>query len=232
MEKIQGMTADELAAHMPLDEYIPISVAAKILGGGGARIKSLMDLVMTGGLFSWSHSSPHSAPSRMSYPGIGLEFDLPNLMADTDPETVLVSSKDVVWRWCVEVEELRQDIDSEWLPPKELVKARFQELCERAYRLKTGVVPADKPASDTVRVLKKDAHPEWTGQRLAARKVELQGNRAPIKTLATESGLHDREIRRRIAAFEKEKSNPIAASTVTNAFGASASKKSVRRTSA
>jgi hypothetical protein len=98
MENTQGMAADELAAQMPLDEYIPISEAAKILGGGAVRVKSLMELVMTGGLFSWSHSSPHCAPARINYHKIGLEFDLPNLTPDTDPSTVMIPSKEVLWR--------------------------------------------------------------------------------------------------------------------------------------
>ena len=93
MENTQGMTADELAAQMPLEEYIPISEAAKILGGGVVRVKSLMELVMTGGLFSWSHSCPHHAPSRQIYHKINLEIELPNLTPETDPSTVLVHPK-------------------------------------------------------------------------------------------------------------------------------------------
>lgn len=146
MEKTQGMAADELAAQMPLDEYIPISEAAKILGGGAGRVKALMDLVMTGGLFSWSHSCPHLGPSRVSHHKIDLEFDLPNLTPETDPGTVLIPSKEVLWGWCVEVEELLQDVDDEGLPPKERVKARLQALKARAFQLKTGMAP-DIPAA-------------------------------------------------------------------------------------
>ena len=41
-----GMTMDELAALLPLEQRIPITDAAKMLGGGATRIKALMDSVM------------------------------------------------------------------------------------------------------------------------------------------------------------------------------------------
>ncbi len=141
MENTQGMTADELAAQMPLEEYIPISEAAKILGGGVVRVKSLMELVMTGGLFSWSHSCPHHAPSRQIYHKINLEIELPNLTPETDPSTVLVASKDVLWRWCAEIEGLLQEVDDEHLPLRERVSTRLRSLQDRAYQLKTGTRP-------------------------------------------------------------------------------------------
>ena len=138
MENTQGMTADELAAQMPLEEYIPISEAAKILGGGVVRVKSLMELVMTGGLFSWSHSCPHHAPSRQIYHKINLEIELPNLTPETDPSTVLVESKEILWRWSLEVEELLLAVDGDGRAPRDRVTARLQALQSRAYELKTG----------------------------------------------------------------------------------------------
>lgn len=117
MEK--GMGIDELAATMPLEGWITITDAAKILGGGATRIKALMDLVMTGGLFSWSHSCPHMAPTEFTYHKIGLTGELPPLAPDTDPGTVLIESKEILWRWCLEVEMLLRAVDDEELPPKD-----------------------------------------------------------------------------------------------------------------
>ena len=140
MEK--GMGIDELAATMPLEQSIAITDAAKILGGGATRIKALMDLVMTGGLFSWSHSCPHMAPTEFTYHEIGLTGELPPLKPDTDPSTVLIQLKEILWRWCLEVEELLLAVDGDELPPKERVTARLQALQSRAYELKTGTGPA------------------------------------------------------------------------------------------
>lgn len=77
-----------------------------------------------------------------------------------------------------------------------------------------GVKQADEPCQTAGRVLKKDMHPEWTGQRLAERQAALQGTKAPMKKLAAESGLGDREIRRRITKWSGEKTNPLAAARV------------------
>ena len=140
MEK--GMGIDELAATMPLEGWITITDAAKILGGGATRIKALMDLVMTGGLFSWSHSCPHMAPTEFTFFKIGLTGELPPLAPDTDPSTVLIESKEILWRWCLEVEMLLRAVDDDKLPPKERVTARLQALQSRAYELKTGTGPA------------------------------------------------------------------------------------------
>ena len=140
MEK--GMGIDELAATMPLEGWITITDAAKILGGGATRIKALMDLVMTGGLFSWSHSCPHMAPTEFTFFKIGLTGELPPLAPDTDPSTVLIPSKEIIWSWCLEVEELLRAVDDDKLPPKERVTARLQALQSRAYELKTGTGPA------------------------------------------------------------------------------------------
>ena len=167
MENTQGMAADELAAEMPLDEYIPISEAAKILGGGAVRVKSLMDLVMTGGLFSWSHSCPDLGPTRKTIHKINLEFDLPNLTPETDPSTVMIPSKEVLWRWCKEVEELLQDVDDEGIPPRGRVKARLQALQARAYHLKTGVAP-DSQAAPAGRWPWGEHHTEALGHLTAA----------------------------------------------------------------
>lgn len=42
------------------------------------------------------------------YHKINLEIELPNLTPETDPSMVLVASKDVLWRWCAEIEGLLQ----------------------------------------------------------------------------------------------------------------------------
>ena len=46
---------------------------------------------------------------------------------------------------------------------------------------------------------------DWTGEQLAAQRAVFvaEGHRDPIKRLSEETGLKDREIRRRIAAHEK-----------------------------
>lgn len=93
----------------------------------------------------------------------------------------------------------------------------------------TAVIAADEPVASAARVLKKDAHPEWTGQKLAARRDELKGKRAFMMELASETGVGEREIRRRIGAWESEKRNPLTASGFGNAFGASSAKKSAKR---
>ena len=138
MEK--GIGIDELAAMAPLRVHITITDAAKILGGGATRIKALMDLVMTGGLFSWSHSCPHKAPTAFNHREIGLSVELPVLTPDTDPSTVLIPSKAVFSRWAREAVWL-ESLDGE-PPPDRLVTARLQRLRDRVIELKTGTGPA------------------------------------------------------------------------------------------
>lgn len=137
MEK--GIGIDELAAMAPLRVHITITDAAKILGGGATRIKALMDLVMTGGLFSWSHSCPHKAPTAFNHREIGLSVELPVLTPDTDPSTVLVPSTAVISRWAREAVWL-ESLDGE-PPPDRLVTARLQRLRDRVIELKTGTGP-------------------------------------------------------------------------------------------
>lgn len=129
---------DELAALLPLEQSIPITDAAKMLGGGATRIKALMDSVMTGGLFSWTHSSPHRPPAVLTYHKTGVTKELPHLTPDTDPSTVLVESKEILWRWSLEVEELLLAVDGDGQAPRDRVTARLQALQSRAYELKTG----------------------------------------------------------------------------------------------
>lgn len=133
-----GMTMDELAALLPLEQSIPITDAAKMLGGGATRIKALMDSVVTRGLFSWTHSSPHMSPAVITYNKTGVTKELPYLTPDTDPSTVLVESKEILWRWSLEVEELRLAVDGDGRAPRDRVTARLQALQSRAYELKTG----------------------------------------------------------------------------------------------
>lgn len=137
-----GMTMDELAALLPLEQSIPITDAAKMLGGGATRIKALMDSVVTRGLFSWTHSSPHMSPAVITYNKTGVTKELPYLTPDTDPSTVLVESKEILWRWSLEVEELRLAVDGDGRAPRDRVTARLQALQSRAYELKTGSKPA------------------------------------------------------------------------------------------
>lgn len=144
-----GMTMDELAVRLPLEQFIPITEAAKILGGGKHRINSLMDLVMTGGLSSWSHSCPYQAPTVRTIAKIGLEEELPNLTPDTDPATVLIDSKDVLWRWCAELESLFLSIGDENLPPRDKVETRFNALKARSIELKTGSKPVPLGSTDS-----------------------------------------------------------------------------------
>ena len=133
-----GMTMDELAALLPLEQRIPITDAAKMLGGGATRIKALMDSVMTGGLFSWTHSIPHRPPAVLTHHKTGVTKELPYLTPDTDPSTVLVESKEILWRWSLEVEELLLAVDGDGRAPRDRVTARLQALQSRAYELKTG----------------------------------------------------------------------------------------------
>jgi hypothetical protein len=137
-----GLTMDELAARMPFEEYIPITEAARILGGGNSRVTSLMELVRTSGLSSWSHSSPYCSPGTFTLEKTGLIKELPNITPDTDPATVLVDSKDVLWRWCVELECLFLGIEDKNLPPRDKVEARFNALKSLSIELKTGSKPA------------------------------------------------------------------------------------------
>lgn len=129
---------DELAALLPLEQSIPITDAAKMLGGGATRIKALMDSVVTRGLFSWTHSSPHMPPAVITYNKTGVTKELPHLTPDTDPSTVLVESKEILWRWSLEVEELLLAVDGDGRAPRDRVTARLQALQIRAYELKTG----------------------------------------------------------------------------------------------
>jgi hypothetical protein len=71
----------------------------------------------------------------------------------------------------------------------------------RAYALwgYGGVAAASVPATATPATPK-----DWTGEQLAAQRAVLvsEGRRDPVKRLADETGLKDREIRRRIAEYE------------------------------
>lgn len=94
---------------------------------------------------------------------------------------------------------------SEWLAAQKIEPSSHIA----AWFAAAGVKQADEPCQAAGRVLKKDMHPEWTGKRLAERKADLQGAKAPTKKLVTESGLEEREIRRRIATWNSEKTNPL-----------------------
>ncbi|HEY9209254.1 hypothetical protein [Acidovorax sp.] len=61
----------------------------------------------------------------------------------------------------------------------------------------------------------KDMHPELTGQVLEEMRKKHERTHAPTQTLAAETGLSDREIRRRIKAWSDSKSNPIGANAFT-----------------
>lgn len=72
-------------------------------------------------------------------------------------------------------------------------------------------MPSAAPAK---RIAQKDQFPEWTGQRLSARRKTLKGN-APTQQLAAETGLPEREIRRREKDWRDSQKNPIAANAFT-----------------
>ncbi len=137
-----SMNTEELAALLPLAQHIPVTVAAQILGGGKATVQNLIERVTSGEIFSWSHSSPHTAPSVVTYPKIGLVQELPAVTPDTDPATVLIPSGDVVWCWCRDIEQLLIPTgDTTTLEAR--ISARLQALQSRAYELKTGSAPTN-----------------------------------------------------------------------------------------
>lgn len=72
-------------------------------------------------------------------------------------------------------------------------------------------MPSAAPAK---RIAQKDQHPEWTGQRLSELRNTLKGD-APTQQMVVETGLHEREIRRRESAWRESRSNPIAANAFT-----------------
>lgn len=80
----------------------------------------------------------------------------------------------------------------------------------------TGAGRTNETGQMAGRVLKKDMRPEWTGRRLAERRSELRGAKAPTQKLAAESGLDEREIRRRIEAWNGEKTNPLSPARMGN----------------
>lgn len=145
-----SMNTEELAALLPLAQHIPVTVAAQILGGGKATVQNLIERVTSGEIFSWSHSSPHTAPSVVTYPKIGLVQELPAVTPDTDPATVLIPSGDVVWCWCRDIEQLLIPTgDTTTLEAR--ISARLQALQSRAYELKTGSAPTNStPAPSQV----------------------------------------------------------------------------------
>ena len=137
-----SMNTEELAALLPLAQHIPVTVAAQILGGGKATVQNLIERVTSGEIFSRSHSSPHTAPSVVTYPKIGLAQELPAVTPDTDPATVLIPSRDVVWCWCRDIEQLLIPTgDTTMLEAR--ISARLQALQSRAYELKTGSAPTN-----------------------------------------------------------------------------------------
>ena len=68
---------------------------------------------------------------------------------------------------------------------------------------------------------------EWTGEQLAARRAVFvaDGERAPMMRLSRETGLKDREIRRRIEAYEK----PATKAKTSGIWGGLADKKSGKK---
>lgn len=80
------------------------------------------------------------------------------------------------------------------------------------------------PPANHRKVLKKDLYPEWTGQRLQSRLLELKhkGCRAPVAELEKESGLSAREIHRRRVEFLGAKGSPM--SQISSVLGSAGSK--------
>ncbi len=135
------MKMDELAARMPLNQFIPITDAAKILGGGSSRINALMDAVQTSRLACWSHGTEESALCTTIN---GEEKWAPNITPDTDPATVLLDAEDVLRQWCGELENVLLGVSSKELAP--YIEARLAKLKARAIALKTESNPAPQSA--------------------------------------------------------------------------------------
>ncbi len=131
------MAMDELARCMPLNQFIPITDAAEILGGGSSRINALMDAVQTGRLKSWSHGTEESALCTTIN---GEEKWAPDITPDTDPATVLLDSEDVLRQWCGELENRLHRVGSKELAP--YIDARLATLNARTHELKTSTSPA------------------------------------------------------------------------------------------
>lgn len=129
------MNEDELAAKMPLPEFVSVAYAAEILGGLH-HVAPLMDLVATGDLASWSHSVPGRDASIHIDHATGVRTVLPYIATDTDPGAVLIWSDDVLWSWCLDLEMCLQKGHN--LPPKKRVETRLAALKKRASMLKLG----------------------------------------------------------------------------------------------
>lgn len=118
------MTEAELLARMPLADNISVTSAVEILGGGADRVRELLYLIGIGNIRCRSHA--RAAGSTRAVPRLGIVEAIPILTPETDPATVLIESDDVLWRWCVDVEEALHP--AKGLPPKEIVEARFDSL--------------------------------------------------------------------------------------------------------
>jgi len=122
------MTEVELLKRMPLAEYISVTSAAEILGGGRDRVQELLHLIGIGNIPCRSHAP--TAGSTRAIPGLGIVRAMPLLESDTDPDTVFIESNDVLWRWCVDVEAALHSYPDG--PPKEVVEIRFCNLKKRS----------------------------------------------------------------------------------------------------
>lgn len=183
------MTEAELLGLMPLPEYIPLTTAVEILGGGHLREQELRRLIAKGHLPCPSHA-PTPGSTRTNH-RLGIVEDVPVLTPDTDPETVLLDSEDIIWRWCVAVEDALHPTP-DGLPPKELVDSRFRDLKRRFAERMLGMTPeAHQTGGSEPKLEEQESVTEsastapgpgkkWTPERLA----ELKAYRATHGTKA------------------------------------------------
>lgn len=128
-----------LLALGPLPSQMSARDAAEVLGGSH-YLKYVLRLVEVGDLTSWTHSPIHGDQWHWK-DRYGNEKILPCIATDTDPDDVVVTGEDVLWHWCVLLEEAIHGK----LPPKDAVEERLAQVrsLQREYALGTLAAPTE-----------------------------------------------------------------------------------------
>lgn len=158
-----------LLALGPLPSQMSARAAADVLGGSH-RLEYVLHLVEVGDLASWTHSPTHG--DQWHWKGrCGNEKILPRIAPDTDPDDVVVTGEDVLWHWCVLLEEAIHGT----LPPKDAVEQRLAQVrnLQREHALGTLAAPTEEPPQAVPAESSASTRPGkvWTAEKLAEAKA-------------------------------------------------------------
>lgn len=115
-------------AYLPIPQRVSVKKAAEILDDNDAA-QELLNLVINGHLFSWTHGAASDDIHTHINHSLGTHTELRHATADMDPAYVFIEGCEVQWRWCVRYESRLQFVD---LPEKSTVEARERIVLEQA----------------------------------------------------------------------------------------------------